>query len=215
MADRLYSYRDVLPEELDEAWLRTRDTDEVDEPELVLVGVGREAVVVTETRIYRLSAGILPFGESGERVAVRALADLAEARVREGFFLCRLSLLFATGEEMQLRVRNGDRDKMRVAARMLSTLSLHAQDIARDEAMARQTRAQAEAAAGRLERVPGRALPLRAAAADSQPPPAAAMGMASGGDAVELLKGLWHLVEVGALTSAEYQSKKADLLARL
>lgn len=217
MADRPYSYHDVLAAELDQAWEHSRGADEADEPELVLAGVGGEAVIVTERRVYRLSrGGIPPLGGTGVRVSVHALADLREARVRDGFFLCRMSLVFASGEELDLRVRALDRDKMRVAARMLSTLALKAEERVREEAIERQARAQAEAAAGRLERAPARAVPLRPAPVAQAPPePARAAGVAAGSDAVELLKGLWHLVEVGALTSAEYQAKKADLLARL
>lgn len=223
MAERLYSYRDILLDELDTLWQRSRDPEDNEEPELVLVGVRREAVIVTECRVYHLSAGSLPLQSAVERVSVRPLAELAEAHVREGLFLCRLRLGFENGDEMQLRVRLHDRDKMRVAARMLSTLALDAREAAKAAAVARQSRAQAEAAASRMERAPARPIALRvqpqAAATDPATEPAVpaanATGVASGSDVVELLRGLWQLVEVGALSSAEFQAKKADLLGRV
>lgn len=218
MKDMPYSYRDVLSGELEDAWLRSRDPEDGEVPEMVLSGVGHQAMVVTPARIYRLSAGVWPFGDGGERVGVRSLADLVEARVREGLFLCRLNLLFASGEEAQLRMRTADRDKMRVAARMLATLSLRARETAKEEAIARQARAQAEAAAGRFERAALRPVPVRPGQSPRAEPPAGGhggQGVASGPDVVELLRGLWQLVEVGALTGDEFRAKKADLLGRV
>lgn len=215
MVDKAYSYRDVLPPELDALWRKSRTEDEADEADLVLYGVGRVAVLATPTHVYRLAAGILPLGDGGERVTVRPLADLSEARVRDGLLVCRLGLAFATGEELQFVVRAIHRDKMRVAARILLTLSLDAQAQARERSLAERARAEAEAAAGRTAVAPGR---LQIA------PPVTPMvdggthagpGVTAGADAVALLRGLWQLVEVGALSGEEFQAKKAELLGRV
>jgi hypothetical protein len=219
MKDRPYSYRDTLPAELEAVWERSRDAEDGDEPEMVVRGVGREALVVTPVRVYRLTSGTWPLGDGGERVAVRALADLVEARVRDGLFLCRMGLVFASGEELTLRVRVPERDKVRLVARMLATLSVEAREAAKEAAIARQARAQAEAAASRHERGGVRATALHALSTrgDAGTPAVGdgARGVATGGDVVELLRGLWQLVEVGALSADEFQAKKADLLGRV
>jgi hypothetical protein len=84
----------------------------------------------------------------------------------------------------------------------------------------RSTRAAAaEAAASRTDRSHARVEVVRPGQRPSTVPdplpPGPAAAAVSAVDALELLKGLWHLVEVGALSEAEFQAKKMELLGRL
>lgn len=235
MADGLYSYRDELPEDLRRAWEDARGTEEDGadgEPELALAGFGRDALVVTRTRLYALSGAVVPFFTAPQRISVWPLADLAVAEVQEGLIWHHLRLRFEPDDRLDLRTRLGDRDKMRVAARMLAAMALRAKELEKEAALARRSRAAAEAAAARTERTSGNRGRLRSpapagaavltdvagarrAAADDALPLGARTAFSGPQDAVELLRGLWQLVEVGALSSAEFQAKKADLLGRL
>lgn len=217
----LYSYRDELPEELQQVWegARSSEADE-DEPTVVLAGFGREGIVVTDVRIYVLRASYLNLGGGGwQKASVHPLSDLAAAEVRQGFLVHHLRLGFHEGPEEQVLVRSKDRDKMRVAARMLASMAITAKSLERERAIVRSTRAAAEAAASRTDRSHARVEVVRpgqrpSAALDPLPPAPAAAAV-SAVDALELLKGLWHLVEVGALSEAEFQAKKMELLGRL
>lgn len=206
----LYSYRDELPDTLDGAWREARTSEgDGDEPRLVLCGLGREGVVATGDRLYVLRASWVDLGGGWQRASVHPLSDLAAAEVRQGMLTHRLRLGFHDGPEEQILVRPKDRDKMRVAARMLASMALSAKEHER-EVLARQSAARgaAEAAAGRTDRAQARVDVLR--------PQGVGQGAsAAPSDALELLKGLWHLVEVGALSEAEFQAKKTELLGRL
>jgi hypothetical protein len=225
MTDVGYAYRDELPPGLGDVWDETRAAarDE-DPPEMVLAGVGREAIVVTRERVYGLRRGLWGLIGDAETTRVENLADLARTGVREGLLFHRLELSFGEGSSIGLRGRAGDRDKLRLAARIVAALAVSAE--ARREERVRRT-ARAEAAAGRgPTETPGATANPRVGDGGLNPPtplgprPAAFGGANAahlGGpqDTLELLKGLWQLVEVGALTAAEYQAKKAELLARL
>jgi len=214
--DETYAYRDELAPEVLEAWQGSRRAEgDEEEPRLVVSGLGREGMVATDSRLYLLRASYLTLGPGWARATVHPLSDLVTVDVGEGWLFHRVRFAFATEQPETMLARLADRDKMRLAARMLSTMSASARAAAEEAVRDRHLRAQAEAAAtahgprlvaGPRPTVVAGPMPVTDAAAQNGP---------VGGDTVELLRGLWHLAEVGALTPAEYESKKAQLLARL
>ncbi|MCL6597048.1 MAG: hypothetical protein K6V73_12720 [Firmicutes bacterium] len=221
MAGRSYAYMDELAPELDRAWrlARSAEGDESAEVEMILAGAGSEALVATDRRVYLLRAAWMPWAAAPTPYRALPLARVRRVVVDEGLLVHRLRLVLDSGEEVSLRVRGIDRDKARVAGRMLAAWAEEAQGRLRAAARERRERARAEAAAAG-----GRAVPTRGGNAAPSPPPAmppegtartARGGLTAPGDVVELLAGLWRLVEAGALRESEYQAKKDELLARL
>jgi hypothetical protein len=221
MAGRSYAYMDELAPGLDRAWrlARKAEGDEAAEVEMILAGAGSEALVATDRRVYLLRAARVPWAPSSTPYRALPLARVRRVVVDEGLLVHRLRLVLDGGEEVSLRVRGVDRDKARVAGRMLAAWAEEAQGRLRAAARERRERARAEAAAAG-----GRAVPTRGASPTPSPPPAAPSegatraargGLTAPGDVVELLAGLWRLVEAGALRESEYQAKKDELLARL
>lgn len=118
----VFSYLDELDPDVSAVLddIRRQDHDE-DEPLLRIAGFGRSGFLATEARIYIVRAGYLMTRRWDEAyVGTHPLGTLAEVNVDPGWFYARCTLHFLDHSEPDFFLtRPRDRDKLRLASRML------------------------------------------------------------------------------------------------
>ena len=118
----VFSYQDELDPDVSMILedVRQQDHDE-EEPFLCIAGFGKSGLLVTSARIYLIRIGYLMTHRWDEAyVGVHPLASLADVRVVMRWFTARGILHFLDERETDFFLtKPRDRDKLRLAARML------------------------------------------------------------------------------------------------
>lgn len=118
----VFSYQDALDPDLAGILDDIRKDDGDDEPVLLSVaGWGKSGLVATQTRLYVLRAGYLMTHRWNEAyVGTHPLSDLTRLDVETGWLYARCTLHFADPQDADaVPARLRDRDKWRLAGRML------------------------------------------------------------------------------------------------